>query len=66
MDGWMDGWWTSNRETWHYKQIGLTLLEFVTDQEAHSMLDIAPLKKRSGKANAMGKGGFIKIDGFIT
>jgi hypothetical protein len=43
---WMDGWWTSNRETWHYKQIELTVLEFVTDQEAHSMLDIAHLWKR--------------------
>jgi len=44
--GWMDGWWTSNRETWHYEQIELTVLEFMTDQEAYSTLDIAPLEKR--------------------
>jgi hypothetical protein len=57
----MDGWWTSNRETWHYKQIELPVLEFVTDQGAHSMLDITPLEKKSGKADGIGKGASSKF-----
>jgi hypothetical protein len=33
----------------------------MTNQEAHSMLDIAPLEKRNGKADGIGKGASSKF-----